>query len=799
MKNRAIYIAIPSLVSLLFSYTIYIYLLQAPTILSWSRLILAFLLWISLFLFIYSRVERVPIVTLFAKGSLAGTVGLFILTNLVFAASLTNLPYTYFFLPSQTVRIIPVSQDKKINLVSYNTEFTKWVSIDNFKTHFGWSTEGMGINHQTGNVNALIWQGKPGQYVEIQFRTCPDCDKVNIGWNSLESQEVDLSIHSPDNRISVRHDFPPLIWHKLGNFIALELSVLLASFIISMLGSYKFIDNHAGGEQVIGITSHFGKAFPYVSLAVLTVLTYGLKIQPILFNDDWCQVYMLNFHTVRPFMENERRPLHWFLQWLLHQVFSLETTVYAVYLTTVVFLFLTSVLIFVLVRRFDEHKVWFALLFAGLFLVYPSDYTRLYFTILGIRFAFLLLIVMMILFFDFMMRGNWIKGILIIPLLVLSLLMYEGQLGLAAAWGFIMFGLFKRDLSLKKVFLISGYYLVIGIFVYWKLVLQPKIYTDGKFESLSLAPKEIINRYFSALHTLLGGFKFPYQDTSWLSPGNIAIIISILICLVGAYFVVSRVYKQQLSQSRLSKSLEADYFWLLVGVITWVAGNFPIILNYPPNIYGHMSRVNIFSLPGAVLILLSVIHIVILSLTRNGHIAAKLTIIASLVLISLGSVIQLQSQEAYNRSWKEVKDFYRVLFADIPDIQNNIQIALIINGYQDDGRLYRPLFSSQWEAYCAFTTLYDKPGLIVGYRYERINVPHFPGFNIFTSTLETDTISRSQDAAKLLIIHYDTQAKSLTIQEKLAGFQGLVTGGGYSPRDLILPLDRPILAREIVK
>ncbi len=450
MKNRTIHIVIPFLVSLLFSYTFYTYLLQSPTIFSWSRIILAFLLWAGLFYLLMRGMNRIPIQAFFAKGWLGGTVGIFILTNLIITGNLTQIPYTGFFLPSQMVSIIPASLDKKINLVSYNTEFFKWVSIENFKDHVGWSAEGKGIKIQKGNVNALTWQGKPGQYVEIQFITCADCGKVKISWSRHKSQEVDLSIDSAEHRISVKHDFPPLSWLKFGNFFALELCVLLASFMISMLGTHKYNNNLANEETAIVKASRFGRAIPYISLAVLTVLTYGLKIQPILFNDDWCQVHMLNFHTLRPFMGNERRPLHWFLQWLYHQVFSLETSVYLIYLTSVVFLFLTSALIFILIHRFDERQTWYAFIFAGLFLVYPSDYTRLYYTIIGIRFAFLLLIWMMILFFDFMKQGYWTKGVWIIPLLLLSLLMYEGQLGLAAIWGLIMLAWFWREMDLKK-------------------------------------------------------------------------------------------------------------------------------------------------------------------------------------------------------------------------------------------------------------------------------------------------------------------------------------------------------------
>ena len=825
MPNKGSNSFILLLTSFILAYTSYVYFLQPETSLSRSRLVLAFCIWVLLFSLFYLGFKRSITDQILTRRSVWGAAGIFILINLVATGYSLHTPYAYLFLPTQTVRIKPLSNDT-IKLVSYNTELVQEISISNFRDHVGWSAVNNQIKHEGGQNHDLVWQGKPGQFVELEFATCVDCGQVKISWNASNTQEVDLSGSSGGENLILRHDYPPLIGHKLVNLLALELSIFLAGLILSnirrsLLSSVSVTDRpyladnperqadrvaaqlppeQASIPSLQGATKNQtprGQILPILSLAFFTLVVYGLKIQPILFNDDWSIIFTLKFNLMKPFMVYERRPLHWFLAWLSNQFLPLEKAVYGMYLMLVLLSLITAVLIYFVVHQILENQASFALLTAALWLVFPNDYTRLYISTLGIRFAFALLLIVMLFFIRFMRTEKWLVGALTIPLLILSLLMYEGQLGLAFVWPIILVILYRRDISWTKILGIVAYYLAIAMFVYWKLVAQPQIYQDSKIENLNLPPSEILTRYLQAVGTIFGGFQLPYQDGSWLSLGNVAFLIAIVLGLVAIYAILARLNRQE-DQTDIDKTLKMNLYIFVFGAVLWIAGYVPIILNYQPNIYGHLSRVNLFSIPGAALILLATIHTILVSMSPSHAIAEKLTIVFVLPLIFVGAVVQLQTQEAYNQSWDEAKIFYQELFNQIPDVRSGTHIILELSGYENNSTIYRPLFSSSWAAWCALRVLYDDIDLVVNYKYNQIAVPYYPSFNILTSTLQTDTISAIGDPGKLIVIDYDRQTHALRIRKDISDLQENIVDDGYSPQDRILPLKAPILSRRIV-
>ncbi|MEJ2348581.1 MAG: hypothetical protein P8Y03_02215 [Anaerolineales bacterium] len=825
MPNKGSNSFILLLTSFILAYTSYVYFLQPETSLSRSRLVLAFCIWVLLFSLFYLGFKRSITDQILTRRSVWGAAGIFILINLVATGYSLHTPYAYLFLPTQTVRIKPLSNDT-IKLVSYNTELVQEISISNFRDHVGWSAVNNQIKHEGGQNHDLVWQGKPGQFVELEFATCVDCGQVKISWNASNTQEVDLSGSSGGENLILRHDYPPLIGHKLVNLLALELSIFLAGLILSnirrsLLSSVSVTDRpyladnperqtdraaaqlppeQASIPSLQGASKNQtprGQILPILSLAFFTLVVYGLKIQPILFNDDWSIIFTLKFNLMKPFMVYERRPLHWFLAWLSNQFLPLEKAVYGMYLMLVLLSLITAVLIYFVVHQILENQASFALLTAALWLVFPNDYTRLYISTLGIRFAFALLLIVMLFFIRFMRTEKWLVGALTIPLLILSLLMYEGQLGLAFVWPIILVILYWRDISWTKILGIVAYYLAIAMFVYWKLVAQPQIYQDSKIENLNLPPSEILTRYLQAVGTIFGGFQLPYQDGSWLSLGNVAFLIAIVLGLVAIYAILARLNRQE-DQTDIDKTLKMNLYIFVFGAVLWIAGYVPIILNYQPNIYGHLSRVNLFSIPGAALILLATIHTILVSMSPSHAIAEKLTIVFVLPLIFVGAVVQLQTQEAYNQSWDEAKIFYQELFNQIPDVRSGTHIILELSGYENNSTIYRPLFSSSWAAWCALRVLYDDIDLVVNYKYNQIAVPYYPSFNILTSTLQTDTISAIGDPGKLIVIDYDRQTHALRIRKDISDLQENIVDDGYSPQDRILPLKAPILSRRIV-
>jgi hypothetical protein len=787
MKRNLSSLSLILCASFVLAYAFYVFGLQANTYLfSRAQLGFALLFWGMLFLGLLGA-QRLLKFPFWEPYMWWGIGGLFLLLNFLFAGNIFRIPYTFILLPVQTVKIEPVNPGQPIEIVAFDTELVKDISLENFAEHTGWRTAKNKIVLEDTGHPALVWQGRAGQFVEVHLTTCPNCGRVRISWDA-HPEEVDLSSPVGGSGITVRHAFPALAWHQVLNFLALELATGGASVLLFGLGTALF--QKIPARETTRTRRPLKKSAPFWGLAGLTLAAYG-NVQPVLFNDDWCFLYELSFNIVEPSMQ--RRPLLLILLRLFDAFLPLHQMVSAVYFAQVVVLFLTAALVFVLLTRFVPNQAGFAFLVAALFLVFPADYTRLYFTMSGIRFAFLLMVWAMILLVDFRKTGKWAWFFLGLLVLLISFLTYEGTLGLAVVLPLV----FLRDTNRRKLAGFVGYYGFMGLFVVWKLVIQPTIFVDPKISSLSTSPVEILRRYALAPRMLFGGFQLLPLET-WLSAENL-VRMGVLACVTVAlgWLALSR-FKPAEPPSAQTRSPYPYPFLFLTGTTLWLAGYFPIILNYPPNLWGHLSRVNLFSLPGAALLLVSLLHLTFLSLSRREPWAHRLTTGVSLVLIFVGAFLQIQTQTAYNHAWAEAKTFYQTLLAEIPQLQPGTQLVLSLQGYQNDGSVNRPLFSSSWEARCAFGLLYDQRDVNIGYAYEKITIPPLTTLNILTSTLERASLTPIHDPARLIVMKYDRTTSRLLILEEIPPFLPDTAAEPYAPYDQILPLAQPIPAREII-
>jgi hypothetical protein len=377
--------------------------------------------------------------------------------------------------------------------------------------------------------------------------------------------------------------------------------------------------------------------------------------------------------------------------------------------------------------------------------------------------------------------------------------MYEGQLGLAIIWPLVLIILFRQKITAKNIVGLLAYYSVICIFIVWRLIIHPMFYVDIKLGYLDdINVDVIVANYFKGIRTIFAGFSFPHHNFNWLTLVNVVIIVVIFLFLLVAFLITNRFINQQVLEVDHRETLKSNIYIFLAGVLIWIAGYVPIILNYPPNIYGHLSRVNIFSMLGAILMVLSVIYSGFLLLRIDHILSAKLTSILVLLLVLFGAVIQLQVQDAYNSSWLASKEFYSAMFEKVPDVEKGTHIVLLLSGYKIDDGLSRPLFSSSWESLCIFQTLYEKD-LKISYRYDQRKTSDFPSENSLNSILETDTVPQLNDLSILLVLKYNNSTKVLDIQQDINDLVSDALFGEYSPEDRILPLLEPVVARKLVE
>ena len=793
LRNRII---LSGFTSFVLAYTLYVYVLQTTAFFSRSRLVFALAMGVVLFFVLQSGVKVLRLSLRFSQNAGWGIGSLIILIHLIVAGWFFKLPYTYVFLPIQTIRIQPLDE-APVRLVSLNTEFVAWVGLENFLVNEGWRAGQGGIILEEGKQNELVWQGRPGQWGELRFQTCPQCGKVQVQWHDTAYENVDLAESMGGNSLTIRYQYPSLSAHRVVNLLALELSILLLAVWGWAIGHSIFEQLPYKGERETGQDFPLKKHLPFVGLAAFTWVVYGLKIQPILFNDDWCFIYKLTFDIIEPSII--RRPLLPIFIRLLMAWIPPLTMVYAVYYIQVGLLFATSVLIYGLINRLFEKREWFAFLAAALFLVFPADYTRLNFTMAGIRLGYLLMVAGMIWMADFLKSGKLSLLLTVMVSLAASLLMYEGQLGLIAAFPGALLFLSWGHLNRQRIIGFVGYYTAVTLFLLWKLLIQPHLFTDPKFDSLAFSPGEIIARYLYAPVLIFNSYTFPFRDGNWLTLENLWIGLLIVIGTGGLGAIAWVLFKSWKRAHPLENALKTKGRIILVGFGFWAAGYLPLILNYPPNLYGHLSRVNMFSILGTVLLLLALFHAICLSLSRSEGLAARLTVGFGLMLILGGSLIQIQIQEANNRAWEETRAFYQALFHEVPDVKNGTQMILTLKGYETHRELYRPLLSSSWEAWCAFGLLYGKTDLHVNYQYEQMTTPDLATPGVLTSVLEKEYRTPIQDPGKLLIIEYDNQTRNLVIRKDGSGFLPDGVLASYSPYDQIVPLEAPLEVREIVR
>ncbi len=758
---------------------------------------MALLAWVVLFFLARSVWPHLIALVRSSRSFWYGVVAAYVLLNLIAVAFFDLTPYTYRLLPVQTIRIEPLSGERPVEIHAFSTQVNNRIGIRGFSHSEGWRYEGGRIVSDIGADQPLVWEGRPGEFVRIQFQACEQCGQVRLQNQAGTEQLIDLN--RPAGLFTYEYTYPSLLFHRLANLILLQGGTLAGAMLLVFLSRefYRRLHSRLPGSD--HSFRHLSDIFPILVLVSIAVVTYLINLRPVLFNDDWCQiVYSINFDRLELFMFYERRPLHLWLPWLFSRFLPLDATIYALHYSQVILIAITSGLIYKFMRQLPGIRGWFAFLIAALWLLYPSDYTRLYITMSGHRTVYLLLILAMIVFLlGVRLKVSW-YGLLAGLIISVSLLIYEGQLGLGLILPLMIIAFFWHQRSKHWWVGLVGYYFPILVFVFWRLILQPQIYTDAKLESLSFNLVETSGRYFEALRTIIGGFQFPFRDFSWLTTGLVITFIGLLVILLVAFQVANRLRSKDEETLELYTAFQSNIRIFLMGLVLWAAGYFPIILNFPPNIYGHLSRVNIFSIPGAAMMLLALVDIIMLSISRNRKEAMTLTILAMMPVMLVAGMIQLQVKESYDRSWQEAKVFYQGLLEIVPDLKPDTQVVFLLDGYERTATTHRPVFSSYWEAWCALRVLYDQPELQVNYRYRSIYVPPFPAMNVLAGAMDKESMDTISDPSRLLVIIYDHSNGRISISPDGAGLFDDYLMANYNPQDRILPLSRQIPSRRLI-
>ncbi len=236
--KRPISIILPILLALAVAYSAYVYILQTSGLSSAIRLAAAISIWVLLS--IYLRMRWSSLKPLTSQPGLAGLLSAVLLANLAIAAVLPRIPYTQQFLPVRKISIQPLTENKPLTIQSFSTELAQWISLDNFQSRRGWRQEKGKLILTGGAESTLVWQGKPGQFAQVELQNCPECGSLSISFDSQHIEQVELSQASIERTRAVRYQYPSLFWHKALNFLALQVAIFTLAALLLDAGRALF-------------------------------------------------------------------------------------------------------------------------------------------------------------------------------------------------------------------------------------------------------------------------------------------------------------------------------------------------------------------------------------------------------------------------------------------------------------------------------------------------------------------------------------------------------------------------------
>lgn len=542
-------------------------------------------------------------------------------------------------------------------------------------------------------------------------------------------------------------------------------------------------------------TAILEKREPKITFAVLLIICIVSFIpfksfaSPPIASDEWSLIVAPHaFGELRPLNLSNHRPIDMSFYYLLTSIFGLRFEYF--FLLNALILFLSGAMVYQLIKRIFPQHTWLASLAAITYLIYPVDYTRIWVMMLYIRFWWLISLVAIWLLMDFVDSGNRWKLGLALSGIVIPLGAYEGQFGVVAIAAFLIAAT-SKDKPVSRRLVLPGSMIFIGILFYlWRFHIQTTI-TDIRYYSVGdfqFDPLVLIERYFQGFKIFVSGWLDPILEKLGLSGIQLAIwtMIYVAICISISFLV----FQKDSSGTRLQTAhkapmLKSHFALILIGGAIWIAGYFPIIGLYSPSLNGHASRVNLFAVAGAALILTSLVAILSIAIARSTSQISPLAIAIITPFILAGIFVQLQVNAEYQAAWEIQRNIWQGTFEVVPNIQSEKQLVIIIPGYEKLRPFEALPFSTAWEVDAGAQVLYNNPNIGGYYYYKDAQNSQFEFRKNGISPQGTD---RLVGYKRLIFVLYHPHDNTIELVEDIEETLSLPFSVDiYSPHENIIP------------
>jgi hypothetical protein len=323
-----------------------------------------------------------------------------------------------------------------------------------------------------------------------------------------------------------------------------------------------------------------------------------------------------------------------------------------------------------------------ALVIAALFIVYPSNYTRLWYTLWPTGLLVAIVFGGILAYVLFLRRDQPFLCVVSLVLLGASLMWYELQLGLIAALPILGIPHLRRSSWPRRVLIVSPTLLACLFVVWW--VLAPSTSQEYGPSGLVFSIGELLRRLIRGYWSIL--------VVAWLEPvrylsmpplGRLqAVLIFLVTMLVSALVVLllSRRVAAARSQKTALMQLPSRTSWFVSALIAFIVIGVGVLPGLPRAEIGVAifdSRFTLFAALGAACLVVFVLYGLAIVLTKHHRTSMYFAYGMSTVLIVVAIVYQLGSQRAMIVGWERQKCAWHSMLAQAPSFEDGTHVHII--------------------------------------------------------------------------------------------------------------------------
>ncbi len=455
--------------------------------------------------------------------------------------------------------------------------------------------------------------------------------------------------------------------------------------------------------------------------AIVMGVSYGGFYAPVIFSDDWSHIVGGLLDNRWPVIDwTTSRPLVHLPILLIYSLFGLN--IHAFYWILFLSQWGAAVGTYSLLKKIiPNHSLVFLVVLLSF--VYPADYTHTWLNMVHVRFGFVMLLLYAWLIFLYRDKNSRVALIISLLVLLVSLGIYEGHLGLALGWAVLLFLISKKLPWSRRIALLSPF-VIVGFFSIWRIygIARIGVY-DSYIEQIHFSPGLFLERLWIGCKVLVWCWIVPFQQAFGGGPdfvlGYLRYYLLIAVTIILGWLIAILTGKKFSHSPLLLKDEKIREYRMAValfvtGVLFTSLGYIPIIMLFPPNLSSLDSRVNVFALLGASLSIVALLYIFAVFLARYREQVCLLLAVSVIPLLTIGVMVQLWVQYDIKTAWSEQKLIWSELFDIAPTLTDYTHIIVVLPGYQESKDYVTwkrtPLWA-EWDVTAAIKVLYGNKTL----------------------------------------------------------------------------------------